>query len=143
MAYFLRKITLGISMSDANANQLLNHSFHPSRQSGFTTGGAEERVEKLVAEIGEVIRTAEPTRQMELSELAETLIHEEVSTIPAQSQQPASAPSRRGFNPLPLGLILMVLSVGLFVIVPLLSLILAAVGVILAVWGGIMSWRGK
>jgi len=130
-------------MSDSNENQLLDHPRHPSSQSGFTAGGAEERVEKLVAEIGEVIRTAEPTRQWELSELAETLIHEEVSTIPAHTQQSASAPSAQGFNPLPLGMILIVLSVGLFVIVPLLSLILAAIGAVLAVWGGIMSWRGK
>jgi hypothetical protein len=128
-------------MSDSNANQL-DHLHHPAI-SGIPTAGAEERVDQLVAEIGAVIRTAEPTRQAELSELAETLIHEEVSTIPVQSQQAASTPSRHGFNPLPLGILLIALSVGLFIIVPLLGLILAVMGVVLAVWGAIMSWRGK
>jgi hypothetical protein len=97
----------------------------------------------LVAEIGEVIRAAEPDRRVKLKELAETLFHDEVSTIAAQSQQVESALRRYGFNPLPLGIILMILSLGFFVISPLLSLILGLIGMVLGVWGGIISWRGK
>ena len=130
-------------MSDPSANQPPGHTDHPSRHSDFTAAGAEEQVGKLVAEIGMVIRSADPDRRVELKELTETLLHDEVSTIAAQSQPVESARRRYGFNPLPLGIILIVLSIGFFVIVPLLSLLLAFIGTVLGVWGGIMSWRGK
>ena len=130
-------------MSDPSANQPPGHTDYPSRHSDFSATGAEERVGKLVAEIGVVIRSADPDRRVELKELTETLLHDEVSTIAAQSQPVESARRRYGFNPLPLGIILIVLSIGFFVIVPLLSLLLAFIGTVLGVWGGIMSWRGK
>jgi hypothetical protein len=130
-------------MSDPSANQPPGHTDHPSRHSDFSAAGAEERVGKLVAEIGVVIRSADPDRRLELKELTETLLHDEVSTIAAQSQPVESARRRYGFNPLPLGIILIVLSIGFFVIVPLLSLLLAFIGTVLGVWGGIMSWRGN
>ena len=52
-------------MSDPSANQPPGHTDHPSRHSDFNAAGAEERVGKLVAEIGVVIRSADPDRRLE------------------------------------------------------------------------------
>ena len=58
-------------MSDPSANQPPRHTDHPSRHSDFSATGAEERVGKLIAEIGVVIRSADPDCRVERKELTE------------------------------------------------------------------------
>ncbi len=99
----------------------------------------EEQVEKLVADLSRIIRTADPEKRSGLKELAETLLHEEVSTIAEETRRVESEPSRSRFNPLAPGILLVILGLGLLLIVPLVGVTLAAIGLILALWGGIMS----
>jgi hypothetical protein len=72
---------------------------HERANSDFSAA-TEQEVEKLVAEIGSVIRAAEPERRDELKELAETLVHEEMSTIPAQAEPAKDYFVQRSVNPL-------------------------------------------
>lgn len=104
---------------------------------------AEQRVEKLVSEISGVIRSAEPEKRAGLKELAETLLHEEISTIVEES--PAgpgqSAPSR--VNPLAAGLLLVLLGLGFLLLFPFVGMTVAFIGAVLVVWGGAISWFRK
>jgi hypothetical protein len=101
----------------------------------------EEQVEKLVGDIGRAIRNAEPGRRAGLKELAETLLHEEIASIPEQSQADTAEMSavRKRANPLAAGILLGLFGLGLALIVPFIGLTLAAIGVILVLWGGVMS----
>lgn len=102
----------------------------------------EEQVEKLVGDIGRAIRNAEPGRRAGLKELAETLLHEEIGSIPEQSQAETAEMSavRKRANPLAAGILLGLFGLGLALIVPFIGLTLAAIGVILVLWGGVISW---
>ena len=101
---------------------------------------AEEQVEKLVADISRVIRAAEPEKRAGLKELAETLLHEEVTEEPRQVED---ASSRSSANPLAAGILLGILGLGLLLIIPLVGATLSIIGLILAIWGGIISWSKK
>jgi hypothetical protein len=100
----------------------------------------EERIETLVGDIGRVIRAAEPERRAALKELAETLLHEEVLTIAAAAETTTAESPRGRTNPLAAGILLTLLGFGFALIVPFVGLTLAAIGLILVVWGGAMSW---
>ena len=104
---------------------------------------AETRLEELVAEISGTIRTARPERRAGLKELAETLLHDEVASISAVAPQVESAQRRNSSNPLFAGLLLIMLGLGFLLVVPLVGITLAFIGVILAAWGGLMSWSRK
>jgi hypothetical protein len=104
---------------------------------------AEEQVEKLVADISRVIRAAEPEKRAGLKELAEALLHEEVSTLTEEPGQVEDAPSRSSANPLAAGILLGILGLGLLLIIPLVGATLTVIGLILAIWGGIISWSKK
>jgi len=104
---------------------------------------AEEQVENLVADIGRVIRAAEPEKRAGLKELAETLLHEEVSTFTEAPRQVEDAPGRSSANPLAAGILLGILGLGLLLIIPLVGATLAVIGLILVIWGGIISWSKK
>lgn len=105
----------------------------------------EEQVEKLVGDIGRAIRNAEPGRRAGLKEMAETLLHEEIASIPEQSQAETAEISavRKRANPLAAGILLGLLGLGLALIVPFIGLTLAAIGMILVLWGSVMSWSRK
>ena len=101
---------------------------------------SEEQVEHLVTEIGRTIRAAEPEKRAGLKELAETLLHEELATIAGEApgtQRMAERPRR--MNPLAPGILLILLGLGLMLIIPLIGITLAGIGLILAVWGGVIS----
>jgi hypothetical protein len=53
-----------------------------------------------------------------------------------------TAPRTRS-NPLAAGILLAALGLGLALIVPFVGLTLAAIGVILVLWGGVISWSRK
>lgn len=123
------------------ADAPVGHTEQPSRYNSST--GGENRIEILIAEVGGVIRGAAPERRAELKELAETLLHDEVSSIVEITTQPASEARRSGANPLLPGLLLIAFGLGLMLIVPPVGMTLGVIGLILAIWGGFMSWLRK
>jgi hypothetical protein len=101
---------------------------------------SEEQVERLVTDISRIIRAAEPEKRAGLKELAETLLHEEVATIADEASEAERAPARpRRMNPLAPGILLIILGLGLMLIIPLIGVTLIGIGLILAVWGGVIS----
>jgi hypothetical protein len=102
---------------------------------------ADEQVEQLVAEIAGIIRMAEPEERAELKDLAESLLHDELSTIAEAATLAEARPYR--FNPLAPGILIVLSGFGFFLIFPLVGLTLAAVGAVLMISGGIMSWLKK
>jgi hypothetical protein len=103
----------------------------------------EEQVEKLVGDIGRAIRNAEPARRAGLKELAETLLHQEIVTIAEEAGAAEMTAPRTRSNPLAAGILLAALGLGLAIVVPFVGLTLAAIGVILVIWGGVISWSRK
>ena len=106
-------------------------------------GGDDGRIEELIAEISRTIRAAEPGRRAELKELAEALLHDEVSSVVEMPTELESVPRRNSSNPLLAGLLLMLLGLGFFVIFPLLGLSVGSIGVVLATWGVFVAWFRK
>lgn len=104
------------------------------------SASTEQEVEKLVGEIGSVIRAAEPQRRAGLKELAETLVREEISPIPAPMEPDREYFARRRVNPLAGGIFLTVIGAGLALIVTPVGLGLVLIGLLLTIWGAIMSW---
>jgi hypothetical protein len=70
-------------------------------------------------------------------------LHEEVSTLSEEPRQVEDGPSRSSANPLAAGILLGILGLGLLLIIPLVGATLAVIGLILAIWGGIISWSKK
>ena len=103
----------------------------------------EEQVERLVVDIVRVIRAAEPDRRAGLKELAEDLLHEEISTIVDEPGAVEPQAQRSRVNPLAPGILLILLGLGMFVIVPFIGLTLGLIGLVLAIWGGTMSFFRK
>ena len=105
----------------------------------------EQQVERLVGDIGRAIRNAEPGRRAGLKELAETLLHEEIVSISEEPQADAAEVTavRRRANPLAAGILLGLFGLGLAIIVPFIGLTLGAIGLILVLWGGVISWSRK
>jgi hypothetical protein len=144
LACFLRFLRcVGPYTSYFRARERQGGSADPYSANGSRGDEIEERVQKLAGELSDVIRAADDDRRGELRRLALALLYDEESTSAAPAQQVESAPRSYAFNPLPLGIILIILSIGFFVFVPLLSLILAFIGTVLGMWGGVMIWRGK
>ena len=104
---------------------------------------AEQRVESLVNEISGVIRAAEPEKRAGLKDLAETLLHEEISTIVEELPASAGQPSQSRVNPLAAGLLLVLLGLGFLLFFPPVGMTVAFIGAILVVWGGAISWFRK
>lgn len=101
---------------------------------------SEEQVEHLVTDISRIIRAAEPEKRAGLKELAETLLHEEIATIADETAETQRAPERpRRMNPIAPGILLIILGLGLMLIIPLIGITLAGIGLILTVWGGVIS----
>jgi hypothetical protein len=116
----------------------------PAPHAGNSSVAAiERRVEQLVAEIGQTIRAAEPERRAELKELADTLLRDEVSSIVDTPSQSQSAQRRNSSHPLFAGLLLVVLGGGFLLILPAMGFAIAFIGVVLAAWGGFISWFRK
>jgi len=105
---------------------------------------SEEQVEHLITDISRIIRAAEPEKRAGLKELAETLLHEEVASIAEEAPETQRAPERlRRMNPIAPGILLIILGLGLMLIIPLIGVTLAIIGLILAVWGGVISGLRK
>src|SRR5262245_32758063 len=114
-----------------------DHTGQPYRDRDLA--GAENQVEALISEIGRVIHTAEPESRAGLKEMAETLLHEEVSSIADATGPGETSPPRYSANPLFAGLLLIVLGFGLVLVLPPMGMAIAFLGVVLAAWGGFIS----
>lgn len=104
---------------------------------------ADQKVEALVSEVASVIRSVEPERRGELKELAETLLHDEISSIMERApaaQTPTAAPR---LNPLLPGILLTLLGLGFLLLFPLVGFALAGIGAALVIWGAVLSWLRK
>jgi hypothetical protein len=119
----------------------------PGAEKGLSRAGipanTEQDIEKLVAEIGSRIRAAEPQRRDELKQLAETLVHEEISTIQTEPEAAKEYFAQRRPNPLAGGILLTLLGAGLALIFTPVGLSLMLIGLFLVAWGAIMSWARK
>jgi len=115
------------------------HAAQPYRDRDSTVAEAENQVEALVSQIGRVIHAAEPERRAGLKEMAETLLHEEVSSIAGATAPAETSSLRYSSNPLFAGLLLIVLGFGLLLVLPPVGMAIAFLGVVLAAWGGIIS----
>lgn len=103
----------------------------------------EEQIENLVTDISRLIRSVAPPQRPELKEFAETLLREEIATIDEQKADPGAEASRRRFSPLAPGILLMFLGMGLVLIVPLVGGMIAFIGLIMALWGVVLSFLRK
>lgn len=104
---------------------------------------ADHQVERLVAEIAGVIRSVEPERRSELKQLAETLLREEISSIAEQSPGMQATIASQRLNPLLPGIFLTLVGFGFFLLFPLVGIALAGIGVVLMVWGAVLSGLRK
>jgi ATP-dependent Zn protease len=68
------------SMSDQSAHRIQSET--------------EEQIEELVADISRLIRSVEPEQRSGFKELAETLLHEEISTIVEEKTDAGTEGSR-------------------------------------------------
>lgn len=99
----------------------------------------EAEIEGLVTDIGRIIRSVEPRQRSGLKELAETLLHEEISSIAEEKIHGQTGRSRARLSPLAPGILLIVLGVGFFLIVPLIGGMLAFIGFVMVIWGVALS----
>lgn len=91
----------------------------------------EQRIERLIREIGEVIDDAEPERREELRQMAADLLNEQTRQMEiADGQAAGAAATGRPLNLLTLGVSLLVLGLVLFLLVPFMASVLVAVGFI-------------
>lgn len=108
-----------------------------------TEARADHQLERLVSDIANVIRSAEPEKRAELKDLAEALLRDEFSSIAESSVSVAVPASGDHLNPLLPGILIFILGLGFFLIFPLVGLTLAVIGAILTIWGGLLSWLKK
>ena len=103
----------------------------------------DQEIERLVSDIGAVIRSADLQKRSELKELAEALLRDEISSIPEDisSIRPTAAPER--FSPLFPGILLTLFGLGFFLLFPFVGAALAAIGIALAIWGVVLSGARK
>ena len=95
---------------------------------------SEQEIERLVRELGQIVRSAEPEKQEDLKEFASTLVDQEF--VPTgESTRIAERQERRAMNPLAVGLGLLVLGAGLFMFVPAVALVLGILGLMGVGWG--------
>lgn len=99
---------------------------------------ADLGIEHRISEIGGVIRSAAPAERGELKELAETLLRQEMSSIPEDSV-PRSETKKGRSNPLFAGILLALLGLIFFLLFPLVGAAIGAIGIALMIWGAVLS----
>jgi hypothetical protein len=102
----------------------------------------EQEIERLVRELGQVVRSADPEKQDQLKEFASTLVDQEFVPM-GQSARAAAREARRPMSPLAAGLGLLVLGAGLFFFVPPVGVVLGIVGFIGIAWGIVADFTKK
>ena len=100
----------------------------------------EQDIERLVDEISRVIQRSPADQQHELRSYASSLISDIATDSSVQPNQPSVQSERRPFGLVAAGLALLIIGAGFALIIPPIGLTLIALGVVLAIWGGIAGW---
>ena len=97
------------------------------------------KIERMVAEISAVIRSAAPERRGELKELTEALLRDEISSIPESTPVAVQGSTAKSSNPLFAGILLILFGLGFSLLLPLVGAALAVIGLGLTIWGIVLS----
>lgn len=108
--------------------------------SGSFDPRADEQVERLVGDIAGIIRRADPEDRAELKDLAEALLHDEISAIAEEPTAAQRQAASLGFNPLLPGILIALLGMGFLLIFPMVGMTLTFIGAVLVISGGVISW---
>jgi hypothetical protein len=100
----------------------------------------EQEIERLVDEINRSIQRSPPDQRHELRSYASSLVNDIATESSAQSNQILAQTERRPFGLVAAGLALLVIGAGFALIIPPIGLTLVALGVLLAIWGGVAGW---
>src|SRR6188508_2095986 len=100
----------------------------------------EQEIERLVDEINRSIQRSPADQQHELRSYASSLVNDIATESPAQSSPISAQTERRPFGLVAAGLALLVVGAGFALIIPPIGLTLVALGVVLAIWGGVAGW---
>jgi Flp pilus assembly protein TadB len=100
----------------------------------------EQEIERLVDEISRAIQRSPADQRHELRSYASSLISDIATQSPVQPSQTGAPAERRPFGLVAAGLALLVIGAGFALMIPPIGLTLVALGVVLAIWGGIAGW---
>ena len=100
----------------------------------------EQEIERLADEISRAIQRSPADQRHELRSYASSLISDIATQSPIQPNQTGAQPERRPFGLVAAGLALLVIGAGFALMIPPIGLTLMALGVVLAIWGGIAGW---
>jgi hypothetical protein len=100
----------------------------------------EQEIERLVEEISRAIERSPADQQYELRSYASSLINDIATGSPVPPSQASGQSERRPFGLVAAGLALLVIGGGFALMIPPIGLTLMALGVVLAIWGGIVGW---
>jgi hypothetical protein len=100
----------------------------------------EQEIERLVDEINRAIQRGPADQRRELRSYASSLIDDIATDSSAQPSETSVQSERRPFGLVAAGLALLVIGAGLALMIPPIGLTLIALGVVLAIWGGIAGW---
>ena len=100
----------------------------------------EREIERLVEEISRAIQRSPTDQRHELRSYASSLINDIGTGSPVPPSQTSGQSERRPFGLVAAGLALLVIGAGFALMIPPIGLTLMALGVVLAIWGGIAGW---
>ena len=100
----------------------------------------EQEIERLVDEISRAIQRSPADQRHELRSYASSLISDIATESPLQTSQTSAQAERRPFGLVAAGLALLIIGAGFALMIPPIGLTLIALGVVLAIWGGIAGW---
>ena len=105
-------------------------------------GAVEDRVQGLATELATLINEATPDTRKDLRELAVGLVRESVVEVEAAApgSDPASS-STAPFNPLGIGIPLLLVGLALVVLFPPVGLLILLFAVVMLVWGFLSALR--
>lgn len=100
----------------------------------------EQEIERLVDEISRAIQRSPADQRHELRSYASSLISDIATESPVPPSQTSGQTERRPFGLVAAGLALLIIGAGFALMIPPIGLTLIALGVVLAIWGGIAGW---
>lgn len=100
----------------------------------------EQEIERLVDGINRSIQAGPADQRRELRSYAASLIDEISTDSSERTSETAVQGERRPFGLVAAGLALLVIGAGFALMIPPIGLTLVALGVVLAIWGGIAGW---
>ena len=107
---------------------------------GFGMSNIEQEIERLVDGINRAIQAGPADQRRELRSYAASLIEDISTDSSGRTSETSAQGERRPFGLVAAGLALLVIGAGFALMIPPIGLTLVALGVILAIWGGIAGW---